>query len=218
MQGLLVLNAYTLLPSLATHPFSASPARAAVVRMATATNPSIAATTPCDFPWWDEACGSLIADLDSRGGERFVANHDDDGFDTKNWLHVTSSSPARRAQYEVRWCADEQLFSGIVRFGEDCEGPPGCVHGGAMATAADAATATATLKAAGRPGLTTKLECNYREMLPLCTPVRLEARVTTLKPRRTTVEWEIISLTETDKKGEPVRHSFGSADFLLARE
>ena len=67
-------------------------------------------------------------------------------------------------------------------------------HGGAIATVADAATATATFKAAGRWGLTTRLECNYREMLPLETPVRLEAKVTTLKPRRSIVEWQLCSL------------------------
>ena len=75
------------------------------------------------------------------------------------------------------------MLSGVARFGEDCEGPPGCVHGGAIATVADAATATATFKAAGRWGLTTRLECNYREMLPLCTPVKLMATVTSLKAR-----------------------------------
>ena len=108
-------------------------------------------------------------------------------------LHVTSSSPLSRAQYEMRWVDEEQLLSGIARFGEDCEGPPGMAHGGAIATVADAATATATFKAAGRWGLTTKLECNYRDMLPLSTPVQLEATVTTLKPRRgsprCTVSW-----------------------------
>ena len=58
-----------------------------------------------------DACGALIADLDAKGGERFVASHDDEGYDTKNWLHVTSSSPLRRAQYEMRYCADDQVLS-----------------------------------------------------------------------------------------------------------
>ena len=56
--------------------------------MATEVNPSIAAATPCDFPWWSDTCSALIADLDAKGGERFVASHDDEGFDTRNWLHV----------------------------------------------------------------------------------------------------------------------------------
>jgi len=172
---------------------------------------------PCDFDWWGPECSALVDDLESRGGERFVAWHDESGFDTRNWLHVTASSPARRAQYEMRYVESDQLLSGIARFGEDCEGPPGCTHGGCIATVADAATATATFKAAGRMGLTTKLECNYREMLPLCTPVRLEARVTVLKPRRSSVEWQLLSLTSTDKDGAPTRHAFGTADFLLER-
>jgi len=64
--------------------------------------------------------------------------------------------------------------------------------------------------------LTTKLECNYREMLPLGVPFSIEARVTTLKPRRSTVEWELCSLAASGE--EPVRHAFGSADFLLERQ
>ena len=186
--------------------------------MATEVNPSIAAATPCAFPWWSDECSALIAELDAKGGERFVASHDEEGYDTRNWLHVTSSSPLRRAQYEMRYCAEEQQLCGVARFGEDCEGPPGCVHGGAIATVADAATATAVFKAAGRWGLTTRLECNYREMLSIGTPVRLQASVTALKPRKCVIEWELLSLSELDRKGAPVRHAFGSADFLLARE
>jgi acyl-coenzyme A thioesterase PaaI-like protein len=76
----------------------------------------------------------------------------------------------------MRWMADEQCLRGVARFGSDCEGPEGHAHGGAIATVADAATATAAYKAAGRWGLTTKLECNYREMLPTNSPVQLEVR------------------------------------------
>ena len=48
--------------------------------------------------------------------------------------------------------------------------------------------------------------------------VRLQASVTALKPRKCVIEWELLSLSELDRKGAPVRHAFGSADFLLARE
>lgn len=190
-------------------------------------NPSIAAPSPREFAWWDEDCDRCLDELDGAGGERFVAFHDEDEDEdgtggeevpTHNWLHVTSSTPDRRAQYEVRYVAEEMCLAGVVRFGTDCEGPPGHVHGGAMATVADATTATAAFKAAGRWGLTTRLDCNYREMLPVKTPVRLEARVTELKKRKATVEWSICSLTGTDRNGEPVRHSFGTAQFLLPRE
>ena len=86
-------------------------------RMATEVNPSIAAATPCAFPWWSDECSALIAELDAKGGERFVASHDEEGYDTRNWLHVTSSSPLRRAQYEMRYCAEEQQLCGMSSSG-----------------------------------------------------------------------------------------------------
>lgn len=177
--------------------------------------PPISAESPCDFPWWSSACTEEIAQLDSAGGERFIA-YPCEQPDTQNWLHVTKSSPLRRFQYEMRWVASEQMLGGIVRFGADCEGPPGTVHGGAIATVADAATATATFRAAERWGLTTKLECNYREMIPLETPVLVKAHVTVLKPRRSTIEWQILSLAADG--ADPVRYAFGVADFLLERK
>jgi len=109
-----------------------------------------------------------------------------------------------------------QTLAGIIRFGVDCEGPPGHVHGGAMATVADAATATAVFQACQKWGFTTSLNCNYREMLPLGTAVKLEAKVILLKKRKASVEWTIYSLGD---EGQTVaRHAFGTADFLLPRE
>jgi len=185
------------------------------------TNPSIAAPTPREFSWWDTNCDSYLDELDSNGGERFVATHDDEdnNQETHNWLHVTTSTPNNRAQYEMRYVSESRMMGGIARFGLDCEGPDGHVHGGAMATVADAAAATVVyMSSGGRWGLTTKLECNYRAMLPLCCPAKVEARISDLQKRRATVEWEISSLTEIDKKGVPLRHSFGTAEFLLPRE
>ena len=53
-------------------------------------------------------------------------------------------------------------------------------------------------------------------MLPLETPVHLEAKVTTLKPRRSIVEWQLCSLPVDGE--EAVRHAFGVAEFLLERK
>ena len=138
---------------------------------------------------------------------------------TNNWLHVTSSSPERRVQYEMRYIESRRALAGIVRFGEDCEGPPGCAHGGSIASVADALTATCVFRAAERRwGWTTNLNCNYREAVPLGTPVRVEARVVELKKRKASLEWNVCSLTELDrKKEEPFRYAFGSAEFLLPR-
>jgi len=100
----------------------------------TLTNPSIAAPSPRAFSWWNNDCDSYLDTLDSNGGERFVASHDEEDYETKNWLHVTSSKPDNRAQYEMRYVSENLLLGGIARFGQDCEGPDGHVHGGAMAS------------------------------------------------------------------------------------
>ena len=96
------LLAFGLLPSVPTLRSAATPSTGrTALRMATTTNPSIASAKPCEFPWWSDACGALIADLDSRGGERFVAFHDDEGYDTRNWLHVPRD-PLKRAHHRLQ--------------------------------------------------------------------------------------------------------------------
>jgi len=75
-------------------------------------NPSIAAKYPREFEWWNDSCDVYLDELEEAGGVRFVAFHDEDetssandGYQevvTNNWLHVTSSSPRRRVQYEMR--------------------------------------------------------------------------------------------------------------------
>lgn len=207
-------------------------------------NPSIAAKSPRDLEWWTDDCDQVMDVLDSAGGERFVAFHDEDTsikaednvdskplknveVETMNWLHVTNSIPKRRVQYEMRFIKQDDMMAGVVRFGVDCEGPSSHVHGGAMASVADAISATVLYQVTlnrssddtpGRWGYTTRLDCNYREMLPVNQPVRVEAKVTQLKKRKAVIEWNISSMSELDKKGELVRYAFGSTDFLLPRE
>ena len=184
-------------------------------------NQPLCASVPREFQWWNDACDDYLDEMDRVGGERFVASHDEPDetgkTNTNNWLHVTSSNPSRRVQYEARYVNDTQTIGGVVRFGEDCEGPEGFCHGGAIASVADAITATCCFKASERWGMTTRLECNYRESIPLRVPVKIEATVIDLKKRRASLEWSIYSLTELDREDRPVRHAFGSADFLLPR-
>jgi len=196
-------------------------------------NPSIAAKLPRQFEWWNDSCDVYLDKLEEDVCVRFVAFHDeapnsnddndnDNGSDevaTNNWLHVTSSSPKRRVQYEMRYVEDTHTLAGIVRFGVDCEGPPGYVHGGAMATVADAVTATAAFQASQKWGFTTNLNCNYREMLPLSTAVKVEAKVVLLKKRKASVEWSVSSLVDNEDDPQAVvRHAFGTADFLFPRQ
>ena len=118
---------------------------------------------------------------------------------------MTNGIPDRRVQYdEVRYIEKDHVLSGIVCFGIDCEGPPGHIHVGAMATVVDATTATIVFKTSNRWGLTTRLDCNYREVMPVDTPVKVHAKVAELKKRKAIFEWDISSLAELDRKGDPV--------------
>jgi len=189
-------------------------------------NLPLTASNPREFTWWNDACDIYLDELDKAGGERFVASHDEPDetgqTNTNNWLHVTMSNPNRRVQYEARYVDGDgdgrtQTMGGVVRFGSDCMGPEDMAHGGSIATIADALTATCCFKASKRWGMTTRLECNYRESIPLGTPVKIESKIVDLKKRKASLEWSIYSLTELDRKDQPVRHAFGSADFLLPR-
>ena len=64
---------------------------------------------------------------------------------------------------------------GTVNFGYPYEGPPTCVHGGAIAEAFDEVLG-ATNIVAGNPGMTGTLTIKYRKPTPLLTDLRIEAR------------------------------------------
>jgi acyl-coenzyme A thioesterase PaaI-like protein len=79
---------------------------------------------------------------------------------------------------EVTWraAADGTVYT-EVSLGEDHQGPPGHVHGGASAALLDEAMGAATW-VAGYGVVAVHLECDYRCPLPLGRPFRVEGRVT----------------------------------------
>jgi len=70
------------------------------------------------------------------------------------------------------------------------QGPPGLVHGGWIAALLDQAVGTASSLATS-PGLTAKLEVDYRSPTPLFTPLEVVARVTGTERRKVWVSGEI---------------------------
>ncbi len=84
------------------------------------------------------------------------------------------------------WAKGDQVY-GNVKFGSAYEGPPGCVHGGAIAAAFDEVLGFAQ-SVTGRPGMTGTLVIKYRQPTPLRTDLRFEARVTRSTGRKTVVE------------------------------
>ena len=77
----------------------------------------------------------------------------------------------------------EDSVVGTVTFGPPYEGPPGCVHGGFIAAAFDELLGF-TQSLSGSPGMTARLEVDYRSPTPLLKELRLEGRLTGVDGRK----------------------------------
>ena len=87
---------------------------------------------------------------------------------------------------------------GTCTLGLAFEGPPTFAHGGVSATLLDQLLGYAT-SAAGRPGMTVKLETRYRAPVPLQTALRLTAEVAEVHGRRVTARGTIATAAEPEK-------------------
>ena len=72
---------------------------------------------------------------------------------------------------------------GDATFGAAYEGPPGCVHGGIVAAVFDELLGMAQ-SLSGRPGMTARLDVNYRRPTPLDTLIRYEGRLDRVEGRK----------------------------------
>lgn len=85
------------------------------------------------------------------------------------------------APIEMRW--EDPLAIGEVAFGTAYEGPPGCVHGAAIAAAFDQVLNVANLMS-GNAGPTARLQMRYRKPTPLRRPLRFEGWVAQREERK----------------------------------
>jgi len=85
------------------------------------------------------------------------------------------------APIEMRW--EDPLAIGDVSFGTAYEGPPGCVHGAAIAAAFDQVLNVANLMS-GNAGPTARLQMRYRRPTPLRRPLRFEGWVAQREERK----------------------------------
>ena len=90
---------------------------------------------------------------------------------------------------------------GEATYARHHEGPPGWVHGGALAAAVDMVFMAATV-AAGRPGPTRRLTIRYRRPTLIETPTRFEAEVTLRDERRTVVTGRVRQLDAVTAEAE----------------
>ena len=70
----------------------------------------------------------------------------------------------------------DTVVTGTVTYGSAYEGPPGCVHGGFIAAGFDEVLGF-TQSMSGQPGMTARLQVQYRSPTPLRRPLRYEGRI-----------------------------------------
>nr|XP_046255972.1 acyl-coenzyme A thioesterase THEM4 [Scatophagus argus]XP_046255973.1 acyl-coenzyme A thioesterase THEM4 [Scatophagus argus] len=87
---------------------------------------------------------------------------------------------------------DEQKCVGIFQAGHLLEGPPGHVHGGAIATMIDTVAGTQATMISG-PIVTANLNINYRSPIPLGSTVLLESSLDKKEGKKTFISCKVTS-------------------------
>jgi len=87
---------------------------------------------------------------------------------------------------------EEQRSACIFQAGHLLEGPPGHVHGGAIATMIDSVTGTHATYLSG-PVMTANLNINYRSPIPLGSTVLLESSLDKKEGRKTFISCKVTS-------------------------
>jgi acyl-coenzyme A thioesterase PaaI-like protein len=105
-------------------------------------------------------------------------------------LRFVSGDPGGN-RFRARYFRDsEQHLHARIWFGPETGGPPGHVHGGAVAAVMDEALGLAAW-AAGYPIVVGNLNVSFRNMLPLEQVVTVESRVVSAEGRKVKVQGRI---------------------------
>ena len=153
----------------------------------------------------DEMNDGTEPDLSAPEGFRALPNLRPDGVRS----FVTDEGRAERFRTRYYWRADEQLFLARVWFGPGTEGPPGCVHGGAMAAVLDDAMG-ATAWLTGHRVVGTSLATCFVRMIPLGTVCTVHTGVKSIAGEELTMNGRL-----TGPDGQV--HCEGEAQFIFAK-
>lgn len=117
------------------------------------------------------------------------------------------------AEHEIH--TEEGVTRGSVTFGVVFEGPPGCVHGGHVASFFDQILGYHTLEL-GLPAMTASLTLHYRRPTPLFTRLNFGVRIREVDGRKIRVTGELRSEEQTyvDAEGLFVLPSNATSDVL----
>jgi acyl-coenzyme A thioesterase PaaI-like protein len=128
----------------------------------------------------------LIQELESDPEfERFHYDKVDPNAATRNFLRSKKqgTQDVKKFEYITYFSKKQQKTVSIFYCGPHLEGPPGCTHGGAMATILDSVMGTNVWRC-NLFALTANLNINYRKFLPLNSVVVCEAKVTKIDGRK----------------------------------
>ncbi|GGQ72421.1 thioesterase [Couchioplanes caeruleus subsp. azureus] len=143
-----------------------------------------------------ESVRAAAALLGGRLRDRSTPPSTDDLLDgVRMYNPVTGSGSALAPPLHIEQAGD--LTVGTCTLGLAFEGPPSYAHGGVSALLLDQLLGYA-VSASGHPGMTVRLDTSYRAPVPLQTPLRLTARVTTIDGRRVTASGSIATAAEPD--------------------
>ena len=121
-----------------------------------------------------------------------------------NWVHANPNGRRLRADYFVDKVGRNLI--GVAVFGDEAEGLPGLAHGGAITSLIDDALGT-TAWLAGHYAMSLNLNVDFRRVIRLGVPVRLDASVSRVEGRKVYAACRIISPPDT-------LHSEGAGLFL----
>ncbi|XP_028437168.1 acyl-coenzyme A thioesterase THEM4 isoform X3 [Perca flavescens] len=145
--------------------------------------PSLFSSKPRDFSLPNSSWGSEMmrlyehynsqCEVETEGGEK-------------------QEGPWRRLPSYNRLLNEEQKCACVFQAGHLLEGPPGHVHGGAIATMIDTVTGTHATILSG-PVMTANLNINYRSPIPLGSTVLLESFLDKKEGRKTFISCKVTS-------------------------
>lgn len=103
-------------------------------------------------------------------------------------------TPGAAFEYVLFVNDEEKKCVGLFQAGHLLEGPPGHVHGGAIATMIDTVTGThATILSGPGPVMTANLNINYRSPVPLGSTVLIESCLDKKEGRKTFITCRVTS-------------------------
>jgi thioesterase superfamily protein 4 len=152
---------------------------------------------------WSSNATEVLTDFRSKKDLKELEKVSNEG--SVNFIRCPSDVPKFDFQLFVN--EEAKTLQGVVYFGTHVQGPPGCVHGGAIASILDAAFGT-LLWDLKMVCVTVNLSVNYKNFIHLNSEVQIFCEIEKIEGRKIFVKGKLLSLN-----GETV-HDESTAIFI----